>query len=512
MAAPRAAGWRWRKLTGTRILLVYGGDPFRRALAATSLARNHDPAAARGAMGVNVAPNDNGLLDGDAADAFLALPHYWIGAEAGDWSAALADARAADAWLAKTKASRPVMGLVQQVWIHPLEALAQARAGDVAGAASLIETTPLDCYLCLRLRGQIAALAGDGRARRTLVRGGRRARRHPCPSPTPIGARCCWRRATPTARSRSSTLANAKGPHFADPLEMWGEALMAKNHSDLALAKFAEAEKYAPNWGRLHLKWGEALVYAGKTDEAQGAIRPRRRALTSRLPKNPNCARARPWLRESPEAAGEARAGVDPAAMALGLGAASREKADAFLDDQRRMLHLQMEEMRGEYHYKLSHMRLRRFSGWTKAAFEASLGLLALAVVAGLGLMGGAPPMPMALSSRASRCRPIWRRAASMARWWQASCSTRSVSRRPSSTPSSRTRQRLPQLIQRHQGGNTRDRHIAGRGLPLPARMAGTRDHGRRRGRAHAGRSGGDGPYCRRDGLPMPGRTADWAA
>ena len=34
---------------------------------------------------------------------------------------------------------------------------------------------------------------------------------------------------------------------------------MAKNHSDLALAKFAEAEKYAPNWGRLHLKWGEAL-------------------------------------------------------------------------------------------------------------------------------------------------------------------------------------------------------------------------------------------------------------
>jgi hypothetical protein len=37
----------------------------------------------------------------------------------------------------------------------------------------------------------------------------------------------------------------------------------------LALSKFAEAEKYAPNWGRLHLKWGEALVYAGKKDEAK---------------------------------------------------------------------------------------------------------------------------------------------------------------------------------------------------------------------------------------------------
>ena len=64
-------------------------------------------------------------------------------------------------------------------------------------------------------------------------------------------------------------LCAAAGPHFADLLEGWGEALMAKNQSHLALAKFAEAEKYAPNWGRLHLKWGEALVYAGKKDKAK---------------------------------------------------------------------------------------------------------------------------------------------------------------------------------------------------------------------------------------------------
>jgi len=44
---------------------------------------------------------------------------------------------------------------------------------------------------------------------------------------------------------------------------------MKKNRSDLALGKFTEADKYAPNWGKLHLKWGEALVYAGKKDEAQ---------------------------------------------------------------------------------------------------------------------------------------------------------------------------------------------------------------------------------------------------
>src|SRR5581483_11903949 len=64
-------------------------------------------------------------------------------------------------------------------------------------------------------------------------------------------------------------LANQKSPHFADPIEMWGEALMAKNQSHLALGKFAEAEKYAPNWRRLHLKWGEAFAYVGTKDDAK---------------------------------------------------------------------------------------------------------------------------------------------------------------------------------------------------------------------------------------------------
>jgi tetratricopeptide (TPR) repeat protein len=92
-------------------------------------------------------------------------------------------------------------------------------------------------------------------------------------------------------------------------------------------------------------------------------------------------------MSEKEEAPSTSGPGADPVAASLALAGANRHKADAFLDDQRRMLHLQMEEMRGEYHYKLSHLRLRRFSGWIKAAFEASLGLLALIVVAGLGFM-----------------------------------------------------------------------------------------------------------------------------
>jgi Flp pilus assembly protein TadD len=50
---------------------------------------------------------------------------------------------------------------------------------------------------------------------------------------------------------------------------MWGEALIVKNRSDLALTKFEEANKYAPKWGRLHLKWGEALWWSGDKNSAR---------------------------------------------------------------------------------------------------------------------------------------------------------------------------------------------------------------------------------------------------
>jgi hypothetical protein len=237
------------------------------ALAATDFALNHDPAAARAAIAANGQQDDNSLLTADAEDAFSALPRYWIPAEKGDWSAALADARAADVWLTANRTARPLMGLLLPVWIHPLEALALARQGDAAGAAALIGATPQDCYLCLRLRGQIAAQAGDGQAaERWFAAGAAQA-------PSLPFAYADWgtmllARGDAMGAIAKFQLANQKGPRFADPIEMWGEALMAKNQSHLALAKFEEANKYAPNWGRLHLKWGEALVYAGKKDEA----------------------------------------------------------------------------------------------------------------------------------------------------------------------------------------------------------------------------------------------------
>ena len=63
--------------------------------------------------------------------------------------------------------------------------------------------------------------------------------------------------------------AHAKTADFADPLELWGEALLAKNDAKGAAARFSKAAQFAPRWGRLHLKWGEALAKLGKADEAR---------------------------------------------------------------------------------------------------------------------------------------------------------------------------------------------------------------------------------------------------
>ena len=63
--------------------------------------------------------------------------------------------------------------------------------------------------------------------------------------------------------------AHALGPRFADPLEVWGEALMRKGDVAGATRKFEEAARYAPRWGRLHLRWGEALGGSGAAADAR---------------------------------------------------------------------------------------------------------------------------------------------------------------------------------------------------------------------------------------------------
>ncbi len=237
------------------------------ALEAMAYAQDHDVASARRAFAF-VSPNDDAsFLQADAYSAFNGAPNYWIAAEIGDWNTALADARASDAWLEANKATQPVYPLLQQVWIRPLEALAQAKTGDGAGADALIATTPLDCYFCVRIRGQIAAIKGDWpAAEHWFAEAVRQA-------PSPPFAYAEWgqmrlAKGDLAGAIAEFTLSRQKGPHFADPMEFWGEALMRQGDYAGALAKFEAAGEDAPNWGRNHLMWGKALAKLERADEA----------------------------------------------------------------------------------------------------------------------------------------------------------------------------------------------------------------------------------------------------
>jgi tetratricopeptide (TPR) repeat protein len=187
---------------------------------------------------------------------------YYVDVAAGDWTAAVADARAYAAH-------------EQYFWgpdigrgAAPLLAYALARAGDVAAAEAAIQASPLDCYACLRARGQVAALKGDWAAANAWF--ARAVRAGPSiPFAYADRGEMLLRRGEADPAIAQFVLAHQRGPHFADPLELWGEALMAKSRPDLAPAKFEEAARYAPNWGRLHLKWAEALLALRQTEAAR---------------------------------------------------------------------------------------------------------------------------------------------------------------------------------------------------------------------------------------------------
>jgi hypothetical protein len=74
----------------------------------------------------------------------------------------------------------------------------------------------------------------------------------------------------------------------------------------------------------------------------------------------------------------------DAAAWAL-LGRASREKADAYLDEQTSLIHLQKEHLHEQRLLLLSHLKWRRFDDQLKGALQIMLVILGAAVVIALG-------------------------------------------------------------------------------------------------------------------------------
>ncbi|HEX4301513.1 MAG TPA: hypothetical protein VHZ78_01880 [Rhizomicrobium sp.] len=229
---------------------------------AQAAARLHDPAASR-----------HLLEEAHALGAVFSQSdpraRYYLAVATGDWTAAIGAARDYAAAIAADNAHVPrLAATVTATQVVPLLAFAQAQAGDLAAASATIAPTPLDCYHCLRVRGVIAALARDRRQAETWF-----ARAIAAAPSIPYAyadrGEMLLRAGDFNGAIAQFDLAHQKGPAFADPLELWGEALVASNRSDLALAKFADAARHTPNWGRLHLKWGEALLWLGRKDDAK---------------------------------------------------------------------------------------------------------------------------------------------------------------------------------------------------------------------------------------------------
>lgn len=227
-----------------------GTDKLAAALVANAYAINHDPQSAR-AVARTLSPDvDTSALALDAINGFYPLPTYWIAAAGGDWPAAAADARASDAWLAANESKNRLLTSLRVVWIQPLEALAMAHAGDIAAAEKLIASTPLDCYLCVRVRGQIATLKQDwAAAERWFAEATRQAPSLPFAF-SEWGDMRLAKGDLDGAITHFET-AHRKTRQFADALKGWGDALARLGRAKAARAKYDEALKYAPNWAAL---------------------------------------------------------------------------------------------------------------------------------------------------------------------------------------------------------------------------------------------------------------------
>ncbi len=203
----------------------------------------------------------------------LSRARYAIDAAAGDWSAAVTDAKALiaagdDARL-KDPIPEGIPGLAQVQAAHdtPLLVEAELRLGQTEAAQTLIAATPPDAYDAVRERGRVAAALGDATgADRWFAEAVRQA--PSLPFAYRDWAEALLARSQPDAALAKLQIARAKGPRFADVAELEGEARLAKKDYAGAVAAFARTDQLAPNWARNHLFWAQALRLSRKTGEA----------------------------------------------------------------------------------------------------------------------------------------------------------------------------------------------------------------------------------------------------
>jgi tetratricopeptide (TPR) repeat protein len=132
----------------------------------------------------------------------------------------------------------------------PWLALARAQVRDLAGATALIATTPLDCYLCVRMRGRIAALSGNSvEAQRWFAEAIRQA---PTLPQTYVDRGVAVLASGDIAASiEDAEHATRLSPHYADAWKLWGDAMARRGNWKDAARKYDEALKYSPMWKQL---------------------------------------------------------------------------------------------------------------------------------------------------------------------------------------------------------------------------------------------------------------------
>jgi len=193
-------------------------------------------------------------------------PRAGTAASLDQWPEVVAALEAFEAEVAPTLPPRTSAARATFIW--PRLAYARARTGDLAGAQTLIATTPLDCYLCVRERARIAELAGN---RTAADRWSAEARRQGPSLPFAFAERgqMLMARGDTAGAIAFYEQAVERGPRWADPQKYWGDALMAQGDEAGAIRKYRAAADRAPQWGALHLAWGRALEAQGRRDQAR---------------------------------------------------------------------------------------------------------------------------------------------------------------------------------------------------------------------------------------------------
>ena len=236
------------------------------AFRAYELALGHD---IRGASAASVSPALSQISTYAGEIAFFPYVAWAEHAALDDWTAVLVDLDQAEAAAGgQSKAGQTYI----ERWLWPLRAQALAALGRGDEAQRAADLAPLDCYLCLRMRGVAAASRRDWPAAAGWF--AQAARQSPSiPFAYADWGRMLLAKGDVNGAVAKFALARAKGPHFADALELCGEALLRKGDVLGAVAKFREADQNAPRWGRNHLRWGQALARLGHRDEARAQYR-----------------------------------------------------------------------------------------------------------------------------------------------------------------------------------------------------------------------------------------------